>query len=185
MDKSRDNRTLIRSGEARLVGRSRQMLYSGFNILLRSVFWSANLNGRSDNLDVITLATISCRRTYNSMSNQNPFRAPNSPPSVDEAPSERIPAASKVLFTVGILLPYFVLLALRMTARFGNTNSLLAIPDNVTMRVSVACGILLIALSVFRLKATFVEKVCLTFASIFAMPLLLLPLELILSLIHI
>ena len=30
------------------------MLYSGFNILLRSVFWSAYLNGRSDNLDVIS-----------------------------------------------------------------------------------------------------------------------------------
>ena len=31
------------------------MLYSGFNILPRSVFWSANFNGRSDNTDVITL----------------------------------------------------------------------------------------------------------------------------------
>ena len=31
------------------------MLYSGFIILPRSVFWSASLNGRSDNTDVITL----------------------------------------------------------------------------------------------------------------------------------
>ena len=31
------------------------MLYSGFNILPRSVFWSADFNGRSDNLDVIHL----------------------------------------------------------------------------------------------------------------------------------
>ena len=31
------------------------MLYSGFNILPRSVFWSAYLNGRSDNTDVIWL----------------------------------------------------------------------------------------------------------------------------------
>ena len=31
------------------------MLYSGFNILPRSVFWLANLNGRSDNTDVIQL----------------------------------------------------------------------------------------------------------------------------------
>ena len=31
------------------------MLHSGFIILLRSVFWSANLNGRSDNTDVIPL----------------------------------------------------------------------------------------------------------------------------------
>ena len=51
-----DNRSLIRSGEARLVGWSRQMLYSGFNTLPRSVFWSAYFNGRSDNLDVIPLA---------------------------------------------------------------------------------------------------------------------------------
>ena len=29
------------------------MLYSGFTILLRSIFWSADFNGRSDNLDVI------------------------------------------------------------------------------------------------------------------------------------
>ena len=29
------------------------MLYSGFNILPRSVFWSASFNGRSDNTDVI------------------------------------------------------------------------------------------------------------------------------------
>ena len=32
------------------------MLYSGFNILHRSVFWSADFNGRSDNTDVIVLA---------------------------------------------------------------------------------------------------------------------------------
>ena len=44
---------LIRSGEARLVDRSRSMLYSGFNILPRSVLWSAYFNGRSDNTDVI------------------------------------------------------------------------------------------------------------------------------------
>ena len=31
------------------------MLYSGFNILPRSVFWSASFNGRSDNLDVMSL----------------------------------------------------------------------------------------------------------------------------------
>ena len=53
--KTRDNRTLIRSGEAPAVGWSRNVLYSGFNNLLRSVFWSANFNGRSDNLDVICL----------------------------------------------------------------------------------------------------------------------------------
>ena len=46
---------LIRSGEARLVGLSRNMLYSGFNTLPRSVFWSSYLNGRSDNTDVIHL----------------------------------------------------------------------------------------------------------------------------------
>ena len=50
-----DNRTLIRSGEARLAGWSRSMLYLGFSILPRSVFWSADLNGRSDNTDVIRL----------------------------------------------------------------------------------------------------------------------------------
>ena len=49
------NNVLIRSGEAPVVGWSRQMLYSGFNILPRSVIRSANLNGRSDNLDVIRL----------------------------------------------------------------------------------------------------------------------------------
>ena len=51
-----DNNVLIRSGEARLAGWSRQMLYSGFTTLPRSVFWSANLNGRSDNTDVMSLA---------------------------------------------------------------------------------------------------------------------------------
>ena len=54
-----DNRSLIRSGEAQLVGWSRQMLYSGFNILPRSVFWSADFNGRSDNLDVMWLSEFS------------------------------------------------------------------------------------------------------------------------------
>ena len=54
-EKTWDNRVLIRSGEARLVGWSRSMLYSGFNILPRSVFWLADLNGRSDNTDVIQL----------------------------------------------------------------------------------------------------------------------------------
>ena len=38
-----------------MVGWSRQMLYSGFNILPRSVIRSADFNGRSDNLDVIPL----------------------------------------------------------------------------------------------------------------------------------
>ena len=52
--KTRDNNALIRSGEARLVGWSRNVLYSGFNILPRSVFWLAYLNGRSDITDVIT-----------------------------------------------------------------------------------------------------------------------------------
>ena len=32
------------------------MLYSGFNVSPRSVFWSADCNGRSDNLDVIRLS---------------------------------------------------------------------------------------------------------------------------------
>ena len=50
-NKLRDNNVLNRNGEARLVGWSRQMLYPGFNILPRSVFWSASLNGRSDNTD--------------------------------------------------------------------------------------------------------------------------------------
>ena len=34
------------------------MLYSGFITLLRSIFWSADFNGRSDNLDVISLKEI-------------------------------------------------------------------------------------------------------------------------------
>ena len=46
---------LIRSAEARLVGWSRLVLYSGFITLPRSVYWSANFNGRSDNTDVIQL----------------------------------------------------------------------------------------------------------------------------------
>ena len=52
---SRDNNVLIRSGEAPGVGWSRNMLYSGFNNLPRSVFGSAYLNGRSDNTDVMSL----------------------------------------------------------------------------------------------------------------------------------
>ena len=53
MRNSRHNNALIPGGEAQLVGWSRSMLYSGFNILPRSVFWSADFNGRSDNTDVI------------------------------------------------------------------------------------------------------------------------------------
>ena len=63
----RDNKVLIRSGEARLVGWSRNMLHSGFNTLPRSVFWSADFNGRSDNTDVIqtTFTTgIFCRSLH-------------------------------------------------------------------------------------------------------------------------
>ena len=48
-----DNNVLIRSGEAFGIGWSRNILYSGFNTLSRSVFWSSDLNGRSDNTDVI------------------------------------------------------------------------------------------------------------------------------------
>ena len=56
--KTPDNRTLIRSGEARVVGWSRQMIYSGFNISPRSVVRSANSIGRSDNTDVIRLEPL-------------------------------------------------------------------------------------------------------------------------------
>ena len=34
------------------------MLYSGFNTLHRSVFWSADFNGRSDNTDVVSLMNM-------------------------------------------------------------------------------------------------------------------------------
>ena len=54
-----DNNVLIRSGEALAIVWSRIILYSGFNILPRSVFWSAYLNGRSDNLDVMWLSEFS------------------------------------------------------------------------------------------------------------------------------
>ena len=37
------------------------MLYLGFNILPRSVFWLADLNGRSDNTDVIMAKRTACR----------------------------------------------------------------------------------------------------------------------------
>ena len=49
---------LIRSGEAPGIGWSRSMLYSGFITLPRSVSWSAYLNGRSDNADVICLMQL-------------------------------------------------------------------------------------------------------------------------------
>ena len=58
---------LIRSGEARLVGWSRQMLYSGFSILPRSVIRSANSIDRSDNLDVIRLEPIAVQRDGGTM----------------------------------------------------------------------------------------------------------------------
>ena len=58
---------LIRSGEALGVGWSRIMLYSGFNTLHRSVFWSADLNGRSDNTAVIRLMNDS----------ENPYLLPS------------------------------------------------------------------------------------------------------------
>ena len=50
---------MIRSGEARLVGWSRHMLYSGFNFLPRSICRSANSIARSDNADVVPLARMS------------------------------------------------------------------------------------------------------------------------------
>ena len=70
---SSDNNVLIRSGEAPAIGWSRNVLHSGFNILPRSVFWSANFNGRSDNLDVIRLMNDS----------ENPYL----PPSTGSSPS--------------------------------------------------------------------------------------------------
>ena len=62
------------SGEAPVVGWSRQMLYSGLNILPRSVFWSADFNGRSDNLDVIQ--TWDCWQELSKMNDQKPFASP-------------------------------------------------------------------------------------------------------------
>ena len=55
------NNALIQSGEARLAGGSRLMLYLGFDISPRSVFWLAYFNGRSDNADVIQLMKYSLR----------------------------------------------------------------------------------------------------------------------------
>ena len=39
------------------------MLYLGFNTLPRSVFWSADLNGRSDNTDVIPICSKAHERS--------------------------------------------------------------------------------------------------------------------------
>ena len=50
-----DNNVLIPSGEARLVGWSRSMLYSGFNTLPRSVVRLADSSVRWDNTDVTRL----------------------------------------------------------------------------------------------------------------------------------
>ena len=55
MRNSRHNNALIPSGEARLVGWSRSMLYSGFNTLPRSVVRLADSGVRWDNADVIQL----------------------------------------------------------------------------------------------------------------------------------
>ena len=55
---------LIRSGEALAIGWSRNMLYSGFDILPRSVFWLAYFNGRSDNTDVIRLKPMHDRYRF-------------------------------------------------------------------------------------------------------------------------
>ena len=48
------------------------MLYSGLNILPRSVFWSANFNGRSDNTDVIPLNFKTKYRVIRLSESENP-----------------------------------------------------------------------------------------------------------------
>ena len=63
MQNTRDNNALIRSGEAWLVGWSRQMLYSEFIILPRSVVRLADFVRRSDNADVMSLALPSVYRS--------------------------------------------------------------------------------------------------------------------------
>ena len=70
-----DNRALIRSGEALAIGWSRQMLYSGFNTLPRSVIRLANSFDRSDNLDVIRLKEIPVNSLKDS---ENPYSPPPS-----------------------------------------------------------------------------------------------------------
>ena len=62
------NNVLIRSGEARLVGWSRSMLYSGFNTLLRSVVSLADFICRCDNTDVIWLSMNAENNPYQSPS---------------------------------------------------------------------------------------------------------------------
>ena len=68
------NNVLIRSGEAPGIGWSRQMLYSGFDILPRSVYWSAYFNGRSDNTDVIRLRKTSEPHNMKLTANRSRFR---------------------------------------------------------------------------------------------------------------
>ena len=63
---------MIRSGEALGVGWSRNMLYSGFNILPRSVVRSAYSIDRSDNLDVIPLKLAE----RSGIENTNPYDSP-------------------------------------------------------------------------------------------------------------
>ena len=97
---------LIRSGEALGVGWSRIMLYSGFNTLHRSVFWSADLNGRSDNTAVIRLMNDS----------ENPYLLPStgsSPSGVgaDIAHILFVPfSVAMISFIVGV--PIFVCLTM-------------------------------------------------------------------------
>ena len=55
MRNSRHNNALIPFGEARLIGWSRSMLYSGFNTLPRSVVRLADSGVRWNNADVMSL----------------------------------------------------------------------------------------------------------------------------------
>ena len=98
----RHNNALIRSGEAWLVGWSRSMLYSRFNNLPRSVFWSVDFNGRSDNADVIRLIGINPLQF-----NENPYTAPNASDSVgsDKKPSTRCPVCGDAISRLRLVFP--------------------------------------------------------------------------------
>ena len=117
------------------------------------------------------------------MKTPNPFQSPRFTRSDDPDSHERIPTISKLLFVFGILLPYFVYYGSRIAVQDDRMSVSFQANFYPAMLASVGFGVLLIAISICRLEASIVEKVCLIMASIFAMPLLAIPLELAFSLI--
>ena len=112
------------------------------------------------------------------MNQTNPYRPTDKAVARAVDPADVIPTSSRILFFLGLFVPYLcyyaaeALLSLNFGVGFDGPIYVWVVYG------SVLVGMSFLVLAIWPLNATVFERICLIFASFFAMVLLIIPIEL-------